>query len=122
MRVTSAPVSASSLAASAASRALNEPVRIEPANTRIFGTDIGGPNSSAFPSPARSRPSLRGGQAPSPPEVVRRGAGAFSFPFPSHREGVERRLALRLHRPLVEGPTCFCEPRRPPALHCGFSH
>ena len=37
MRVTSAPASTSSLVASAASRALYEPVRIEPAKTRILG-------------------------------------------------------------------------------------
>ena len=48
MRVTSAPVSASSLAASAASRALCEPVRIEPANTRIFGTAIDGSSHVTF--------------------------------------------------------------------------
>src|SRR6476659_4806942 len=40
MRVTSAPVSASSLAASAASLALNEPLRVDPAKTRIFGTGM----------------------------------------------------------------------------------
>ena len=32
----------------------------------------------------------------SAPEVVRRGASAFSLPLPSQREGAERRLALRL--------------------------
>src|SRR5580700_10390689 len=40
MRVTSILRSANSLAASAASRALNEPVRIEPAKTRILGLGI----------------------------------------------------------------------------------
>src|SRR6185436_20416941 len=40
IRVTSAPVSASSLAASAASFALNEPVRVDPAKTRILGGDM----------------------------------------------------------------------------------
>jgi hypothetical protein len=49
MRVTSAPASASSLAARAASRALNEPVRIEPANTRIFGMGIDRSRSAGFP-------------------------------------------------------------------------
>src|SRR2546426_5941600 len=40
--VTSASASASSFAASAASRALKEPVRTEPASTRILGAAIGG--------------------------------------------------------------------------------
>src|SRR4051812_18605861 len=41
MRVTSAPASSNSLVASAASRALCDPVRIEPAKTRTLGS-IGG--------------------------------------------------------------------------------
>src|SRR6478735_4473493 len=40
--VTSASASVRSLVASAARRALCDPVRIEPAKTRIFGMDIGG--------------------------------------------------------------------------------
>src|SRR5262249_36172249 len=47
MRVTSDSASASSLTASAASRALNDPVRIEPAKTRIFGVAISAPDAAA---------------------------------------------------------------------------
>src|SRR5262245_36618091 len=48
MCVTSAPASASSLAASAAIRALYESVRIEPAKTRILGSGIGGSRTTDY--------------------------------------------------------------------------
>src|SRR3954447_10646602 len=68
MRVTSAPVSASSLAASAASRALYEPVRIEPAKTRIFGTGM---------TPIIHRPS-------GAPKMIRAGSRPGRHDIPSY--------------------------------------
>src|SRR5512135_2838896 len=53
MRVTSASASASSLATSAASQALCEPVRSEPGMTRIFGAAMFG----TFSQPAAAGPS-----------------------------------------------------------------
>src|SRR5262245_3105658 len=48
MCVTSAPASASSLAASAAILALYEPVRMEPAKTMILGSGIGGSRMTGY--------------------------------------------------------------------------
>src|SRR5688572_13268380 len=51
MRVTSAPCTASSFIAASAVRPLKAPVRLDPAKTRILGTDIAGlPCCDAMPA------------------------------------------------------------------------
>src|SRR5260221_245590 len=59
-------------------------------------------------------------RAPSAPEVVRRGACAFSFLFPHTCEGAERRKTLRLSLHLAV-PRAL-RARRLAALHCGVFH
>src|SRR6516164_2704438 len=102
MRVTSILRSANSLAASAARRELNEPVRIEPAKTRIFGLRIGallpfGPRAPHAPLPRFGvipGRRLRAGPESILPAVVM-DSGLFAEPVIGPSEGRTRWLRPR---------------------------